>query len=123
GSRAGPIRLARRSERTTRATRPRARRASRRRRARDLRESGRQPRARSGSSNARSTGVTKDSAPFAHASEGAFVSADALLRIDVLAEIRKLARAQLQGDWQLPSEFVRHAIASGARAIELRLDA
>ena len=50
------------------------------------------------------------------------VEADALLRIDVAAEIRKLARAQLQGDWQLPTEFVRHAISRGARAIEVTLE-
>ncbi len=53
--------------------------------------------------------------------ESLALTTDSLLRIDVLAQIRKLAGAQLQGDWQLPSECVRLATHLGASVIELEL--
>lgn len=40
-----------------------------------------------------------------------------LLSIDVAAEIRKLARAQLESPAQLPVELVRRSLASGAHAV------
>ena len=45
----------------------------------------------------------------------------ALLAIDIEAELRKLATAQLQGPWQLPAELVRRAVAAGARTIDVEL--
>lgn len=46
---------------------------------------------------------------------------DVELRIDFRAALAKLAPAQLQGSWQLPTELARLAIASGARSVELDL--
>jgi hypothetical protein len=54
-------------------------------------------------------------------SDGTVLDVDDLLSIDVEAEIRKLAQAQLQGAWQLPAEIVRHAIRTGARAVDVEL--
>lgn len=47
--------------------------------------------------------------------------APSLLRIDFAAALAKLAPAQMQGRWQLPTELVRLAIAYGAQRAELRL--
>ena len=44
---------------------------------------------------------------------------DVKLRIDFQAALAKLAPAQLQGSWQLPTELARLAIACGAHAVEL----
>jgi hypothetical protein len=44
-----------------------------------------------------------------------------LLRIDVAAELQTLSVAQLQGPWQAPAELVRHAVQSGASAVEVRV--
>jgi hypothetical protein len=44
-----------------------------------------------------------------------------LLAIDIEAELRKLATAQLQGPWQLPAELVRRSLAAGARTVEVEL--
>lgn len=44
-----------------------------------------------------------------------------LLAIDIEAELRKLASAQLQGPWQLPAELVRRSIAAGARTVTVEL--
>src|SRR5690606_1884315 len=49
------------------------------------------------------------------------VDLGALLAIDIEAELRKLAAAQLQGPWQLPAERVRRAIGAGARTVEIEL--
>ncbi len=46
---------------------------------------------------------------------------DELLTIDVDAELRKLAVAQFQGPWQLPTEFVRRSLAAGANRVDVRL--
>lgn len=46
-----------------------------------------------------------------------------LLRIDFAAALAKLAPAQLEGSWQLPTELVRLALASGAKTVEVRLAA
>ncbi len=43
-----------------------------------------------------------------------------LLTIDVDAELRKLATAQLQGPWQIPAELVRRSVAAGASQIDVR---
>lgn len=43
------------------------------------------------------------------------------LSIDVDAAIAKLAPAQMQGTWQLPTELARLAIAAGARRIDLKI--
>ncbi len=43
-----------------------------------------------------------------------------LLTIDVTSELRKLTQAQLQGPWQLPTEFVRRALRSGATEVDVR---
>jgi len=42
-----------------------------------------------------------------------------LLTIDVDAELRKLATAQLQGPWQIPAELVRRALAAGAVRVDV----
>jgi len=42
-----------------------------------------------------------------------------LLTIDVDAELRKLATAQLQGPWQVPAELVRRSLAAGASAVDV----
>jgi hypothetical protein len=42
-----------------------------------------------------------------------------LLTIDVVAELRKLCQAQLQGPWQLPAELVRRAIRAGASNVRV----
>ncbi|MCY1072658.1 hypothetical protein OV090_48385 [Nannocystis sp. RBIL2] len=44
-----------------------------------------------------------------------------LLAIDIEAELRKLATAQLQGPWQLPAELVRRSLSAGARTVEVEL--
>ncbi len=44
-----------------------------------------------------------------------------LLRIDFAAALAKLAPAQMQGRWQLPTELVRLAVAYGAQRVDLRL--
>ncbi len=46
---------------------------------------------------------------------------DIELKIDFAAALAKLAPAQLQGTWQLPTELTRLAIASGARSVELEI--
>ncbi len=48
---------------------------------------------------------------------------DSLLRIDFDAALAKLARSQLQGDWEIPAELVRLAIAIGAEAVAIDLTA
>lgn len=50
---------------------------------------------------------------------GATIALNALLRIDVSAEIRKLSDAQLQGSWQLGAESVRLAVQCGAQTIRV----
>jgi hypothetical protein len=52
---------------------------------------------------------------------GVSVDVAALLTIDVDAELRKLATAQLQGPWQIPAELVRRSLAAGASAVEVAL--
>jgi plasmid stability protein len=47
------------------------------------------------------------------------VSRDALLTIDVEAELREVCREQLQGDWQIPAELVRFALRRGGAEVEL----
>ncbi len=42
-----------------------------------------------------------------------------LLQIDVAAELRKLAQAQLQGSWQVGAELVRRSIGAGAQRVEV----
>lgn len=49
------------------------------------------------------------------------LNVDELLTIDVGAELRKLAVAQFQGTWQLPTEFVRRALASAASRVDVKL--
>ncbi len=44
-----------------------------------------------------------------------------LLTIDVESELRRLAEAVLEGSWQVPTELVRRAVASGARRVEVQL--
>lgn len=44
-----------------------------------------------------------------------------LLSIDVSAELRKLAQAQLQGPWQVPAELVRRGIRAGASEIRIEI--
>ena len=44
-----------------------------------------------------------------------------LLAIDVDAEVRKLAEAQLEGVWQLPVELVRAVVRAGARHAQVRI--
>ncbi|HET6585428.1 MAG TPA: hypothetical protein VFG69_18345, partial [Nannocystaceae bacterium] len=44
-----------------------------------------------------------------------------LLTIDVESELRKLSQAQLQGPWQIPTEFVRRALRNGATEIDVQL--
>ena len=44
---------------------------------------------------------------------------DGLFAIDVASEIRNLCEAQLRGTWQMPAEFVRFAIRSGASKVEV----
>lgn len=48
---------------------------------------------------------------------GVVVDVRGLLTIDVDAELRKLATAQLQGPWQIPAELVRRALAAGAARV------
>lgn len=52
---------------------------------------------------------------------GERVDASALLTIDVDAELRKLATAQLQGPWQIPAELARRSLAAGAAAVDVTL--
>ncbi|MEZ4448242.1 MAG: hypothetical protein R3B09_02100 [Nannocystaceae bacterium] len=52
---------------------------------------------------------------------GERVDVGALLTIDVDAELRKLATAQLQGPWQIPAELARRALGAGAAAVEIHL--
>ncbi len=47
------------------------------------------------------------------------VDIGALLTIDVDAELRKLATAQLQGPWQIPAELVRRSMAAGASRVDV----
>lgn len=49
-------------------------------------------------------------------------NASSLLQIDYEAAIDKLAWSQLQGSWQLPAEFARLAISSGALSIDFDLE-
>ena len=49
------------------------------------------------------------------------IDASQLLRIDIAAEIAKVAQAQQEGPWTLPAELVRRGIRSGATAVEIRL--
>lgn len=51
----------------------------------------------------------------------ALIDVGGLLTIDVASELRKLALAQLQGPWQLPSELVRRALRDGATQVEVDL--
>lgn len=44
-----------------------------------------------------------------------------LLTIDVAAEVRKLSQAQLEGNWQIPSELARRALAAGATRVAVRV--
>jgi len=44
-----------------------------------------------------------------------------LLSIDVHAELRKLAEAQLEGPWLIPVELVREALARGASRVDVDL--
>jgi hypothetical protein len=46
---------------------------------------------------------------------------DQLLGIDVGAEIRKLAEAQIESAWQLPAELVRLALRAAARTVEVSI--
>lgn len=55
-----------------------------------------------------------------HQQQGDAISLDALLRIDVRAEIRKLSDAQLQGSWQLGAECVRLATQCKANGIKIK---
>lgn len=48
-------------------------------------------------------------------------SLDGLLTIDVESELRKLATAQLQGPWQLPTELVRRSVRAGAHGVRVRV--
>ncbi len=48
---------------------------------------------------------------------------DSLLSIDYRAALKKLAWAQLQGSWELPTELARMAIAAGARSVVLQITA
>lgn len=48
------------------------------------------------------------------------MSPESLLAIDAEAELERLARAQLQGRWQLPAELVRLALRSGATEVRVR---
>ena len=50
------------------------------------------------------------------------VDVDDLLTIDVDAEIRKLAEAELGGAWQIPAELVRRAIRAGASRVDVTVD-
>lgn len=52
-------------------------------------------------------------------SGGKVVDIGALLTIDVDAELRKLATAQLQGPWQIPAELVRRSMAAGASKVDV----
>lgn len=54
-------------------------------------------------------------------SDRAAIDIARLLTIDVTSELRKLTQAQLQGPWQLPTEFVRRALRAGATDVEVRL--
>jgi hypothetical protein len=53
---------------------------------------------------------------------GERLNIDRLLRIDIAAELRKLAQAQLEGPWQLPLELIRRAIRDGATEVSVRLE-
>lgn len=44
---------------------------------------------------------------------------DQLLTIDVDAEIRKLAEAELAGSWQIPAELVRRSLRAGATRVDV----
>ncbi|MBL8952701.1 MAG: hypothetical protein JNK82_18115 [Myxococcaceae bacterium] len=44
-----------------------------------------------------------------------------LLTIDVEAEIRKLAEAELGGPWQVPAELVRRSLRAGATRVDVEL--
>ena len=50
---------------------------------------------------------------------GKVVDIGALLTIDVDAELRKLATAQLQGPWQIPAELARRSMAAGASKVDV----
>lgn len=52
---------------------------------------------------------------------GGSIDIGGLLTIDVGSELRKLSQAQLQGPWQIPAEFVRRSLRSGATEIEVEL--
>lgn len=52
---------------------------------------------------------------------GELIDIGGLLTIDVASELRKLSQAQLQGPWQIPAEFVRRALRSGATEIDVEL--
>jgi len=47
------------------------------------------------------------------------VNLESLLTIDVVSELRKLSRAQLQGPWQIPAELVRRAIRESATTVTM----
>jgi len=49
------------------------------------------------------------------------LNVDELLTIDVDAELRKLAVAQFQGTWQLPTEFVRRGLQAGASRVDVQV--
>ena len=59
------------------------------------------------------TGHTKDP------TGGQSLDISELLTIDVDAELRKLATAQLEGPWQIPAELVRRSLAAGASQIDV----
>lgn len=49
------------------------------------------------------------------------IDVGSLLTIDVDAEIRKVAQAQLNGPWQLPAELVRRTCPGGASRVDVTL--
>lgn len=46
---------------------------------------------------------------------------DRLLRVDVANELQRVAEAQLEGSWQIPTELVRRALASRARTVQVEV--
>lgn len=65
--------------------------------------------------------TSPEAPPGGDASGELLLAADALLRIDVEAQIRKLAGAQLASDAQLVIECVRFALGRGATRVEVEL--
>jgi hypothetical protein len=52
---------------------------------------------------------------------GGAIDIGGLLTIDVGSELRKLSQAQLQGPWQIPTEFVRRSLRCGATEVDVEL--